>query len=361
VTGKRPGGALGIGEVARLAGVSRSTVSYAITGKRPVSEETRERIFAVMRDAGYKPNAAAQALRRGSTNTLGMVIPPADHSHLTAGQLVLVGAAVEAAADRDFDILMSPGGRDRDASLARLIGTRRIDGLLITEAQVHDTRVKQAQESSVPFVVIGRTVDRPTYDWVDLDWVASVRACVDHLVTVGRKRLILVNRSAPLIEVGYGSAVRSHRAFLEAVHEHGVQGESMPCDDNAHAAAGFVSEMLARVPDVDGIVSINEMSLPGLVPALQQHGRDVPADVSVCAVAMSPLGLNGSIKLTTVENPLAEMAERAVESLVSRVHGSGSTVHVLLAPPLVVRESSVPPASDGRRGRSRRPRPAART
>jgi DNA-binding LacI/PurR family transcriptional regulator len=332
-----------IGEVARLAGVSRSTVSYAITGKRPVSPQTRDRIFAVMRDIGYKPNAAAQALRSGSTNTLGMVIPPADHSHLTAGQLVLVGAAVEAAADRDYDVLMSPGGRDREASLERIIATRRIDGLLITEAQVHDTRVKRAQESGVPFVVIGRTVDRPSYDWVDLDWAASVRACVDHLVEVGRRRLILVNRSAPLVESGYGSAIRSRRAFLEAVQEHGVDGESMPCDDNAHAAVGFVEEMLSRMPSVDGIVSINEMSLPGLVPALQQHGREVPRDVSVCAVAMTPLGLDGPIKLTTVENPLSAMAERAVDSLVSRVQGFDSKVQVLLAPPLVVRESSVPP------------------
>lgn len=331
-----------IGEVARLAGVSRSTVSYAITGKRPVSSQTRDRIFAVMRDIGYKPNAAAQALRSGSTNTLGMVIPPADHSHLTAGQLVLVGAAVEAAADRDYDVLMSPGGRDREAALERIIATRRIDGLLITEAQVHDTRVKRAQESGVPFVVIGRTVDRPSYDWVDLDWVASVRACVDHLVELGRKRLILVNRSAALVESGYGSAVRSRRAFLEALKEHRVRGESMSCDDNAHAAAGFVDAMLARMPDVDGIVSINEMSLPGLVPALQQRGRDVPRDISVCAVAMTPLGLDGPIKLSTVENPLSAMAERAVDSLVSRVHGFDSKVQVLLAPPLVVRESSVP-------------------
>lgn len=338
-----------IGDVARRAGVSRSTVSYAITGKRPVSQATRERIFAIMRDGGYKPNAAAQALRSGSTNTLGMVIPPADHSHLTAGQLVLVGAAVEAAADRDFDVLMSPGGRDGDASLERLIGTRRIDGLLITEAQVHDTRVKRAQDSGIPFVVVGRTVDRPSYDWVDLDWAVSVRACVDHLVGVGRQNLVLVNRSATLLDAGYGSAVRSQRAFLDAVREHGVQGQSLPCDDNAHAAPGFVDDMLERMPDVDGVVSINEMSLPGLLPALASHGRKVPRDVSVCAVAMHPLGLDGPIKLTTVENPLAAMAERAVDSLVARVNGFESTVHVLLAPPLVPRESSVPPAPAARR------------
>src|SRR3954447_7694928 len=100
-----------IGEVARRAGVSRSTVSYAITGKRPVSAKTRARIFAVMRDAGYKPNAAAQALRSGATNTLGMAIPPADHRHLTAGQLVLVGAAVATWPGRVEHVAMAPSRR----------------------------------------------------------------------------------------------------------------------------------------------------------------------------------------------------------------------------------------------------------
>ena len=136
--------------------------------------------------------------------------------------------------------------------------------------------------------------------------------------------------------------MRSQRAFLDAVSQHGVEGVALPCDDNVHAADGFVADALDRLPEVDGIVSINEMSLPGLLPALAARGRAVPQDVSVCAVAMAPLGLDGPITLTTVENPLAAMAERAVESLVARVNGFDSTVHVLLAPPLVVRESSVP-------------------
>src|SRR5207253_1172877 len=110
-----------------LAGVSRSTVSYALSGKRPISAATRERIEQVMRDAGYVPNAAAQALKRGSMQTLGFVMPPADHRHLTGGQLEMLGAAVETAADCDFDVLLSPGGRAGDASFERLIGQRRVD------------------------------------------------------------------------------------------------------------------------------------------------------------------------------------------------------------------------------------------
>jgi len=339
-----------IGDVARLAGVSRSTVSYALSGKRPISAKTRERILQVMRDADYVPNASAQALRSGTTSTLAMVIPPADHNHLTAGQLLLIGAAVEAAADRDYDVLMSPGGRDRLGSVERLVTTRRIDGLLLTEAQVEDQRVKRTQRSGLPFVVIGRTTDRPAYDWVDLDWDTSVRSCVQHLLDVGRRRLVLINRSAALFAAGYGAAVRSDRAFHDELASNGLSGEAFACDDNVYAAAACVREILERVPDVDGVISINEMSLPGLVPALSDAGRRVPDDVSVCAVAAAPLAHDSPVPLTTVDNPLAEMAERAVESLIARINGFKSPVHVLLAPPLTVRASSVPPPG-GRRSR----------
>jgi DNA-binding LacI/PurR family transcriptional regulator len=348
------GGRMDIGDIARLAGVSRSTVSYALSGKRPISAKTRERVFEVMRDAGYVPNASAQALRSGTTNTLAMVIPPADHNHLTTGQLLLIGAAVEAAADRDYDVLMSPGTHDRLGSVERLITARRIDGLLLTEAQVQDPRVKRTQQSGLPFVVIGRTTDRPSYDWVDVDWDGSVRSCVRHLVEVGRRKLVLINRSAALVNAGYGAAVRSDKAFHDELASLGLRGEAVACDDNVYASTACVREILETTPDVDGIISINEMSLPGLVPALTDAGKSVPADVSVCAVAAAPLAEGSPVPLTTVDNPLAEMAERGVESLIARINGLNSAVHVLLAPQLVVRGSSVPTQPAAPRGRKTR-------
>jgi DNA-binding LacI/PurR family transcriptional regulator len=331
-----------IGEIARRAGVSRSTVSYALSGKRPISPETRERIFEIMRDAGYVPNAAAQALRLGSSQTIGMMIPPADHTHLTFGQLLMVGAAVEAAADRDYNVLMSPGGRERLAALDALIATRRIDGLLVTEAQVRDARVQRAQQSGMPFVVLGRTTDRPGYDWVDLDWDYAVSTCVRHLVSVGRRKLALVNRSAELVAATYGSAVRSDKAFRREVALAEIEGVVVACDDNAYAATGCVRQILSEMPDVDGIVTINEMSLPGLVPALLEAGKRVPHDLSLCAVAAAPLA-PGQLPLTTVANPLAEMATSAVDALIARINDPTiDHVHLLLAPALEVRASSLP-------------------
>ncbi len=96
-----------IGEIARRSGVSRSTVSYALSGKRAVSEATRQRIQRVIDEVGYRPNAAARALKEGRTRTIGLVVPPAT-ARMTFMQLDFVGAVMEAAAHVDLDVLLSP-------------------------------------------------------------------------------------------------------------------------------------------------------------------------------------------------------------------------------------------------------------
>lgn len=329
-----------IGDIAQRAGVSRSTVSYALSGKRPISAATRERIEAVMREVGYVPNAAAQALKRGSMRTLGFVMPPADRRHLTGGQLEMLGAAVETAADADYDVLLSPGGTAGDASFERLVAQRRVDGILLTETRVRDARVTRAQKAGVPFVLIGRTTDRPQCDWVDVDHDAMVRECVRHLVGLGRSRLVLVNRSPALVDAGYGPAVRSHRALLEEGARLGVEVLDLPCEDNFNAAGEFVARMLRAFPRVDGVITLNEASLPGLMPALADAGRSVPGDVAVCGIAMEAIATHTTPALSACDNPVGTMARTAVETLIARLGGREDRTQVLLAPPLVARASS---------------------
>jgi DNA-binding LacI/PurR family transcriptional regulator len=102
-----------IGEIARRSGVSRSTVSYVLSGKRPVSEKTRRRIQAVIDELGYRPNATAKALKEGRTRTIALVIPPAGQ-RLTDVQLGFVASVVHAASRADLDVLLSPSGGEHD-------------------------------------------------------------------------------------------------------------------------------------------------------------------------------------------------------------------------------------------------------
>src|SRR5690348_13944134 len=124
------GGSMNIGEVARRSGVSRSTVSYALSGKRAVSEATRRRIQEVIDELGYRPNAAARALKEGRTRTIGLVIPPA-RGRLTFMQLDFVAGIIDAAARADLDVLLSPSGGDHDRPFERITTEHRVAGVLL--------------------------------------------------------------------------------------------------------------------------------------------------------------------------------------------------------------------------------------
>src|SRR3954447_19126379 len=171
---------MNIGEIARRAGVSRSTVSYALTGKRPVSEETKRRIQAVVDELDYRPNASARALKEGRTRMLGLVIPPAQR-RLTDMQLGFVASVVEAAARVDLDVLLSPSGGDHDRSFERIVSGRRVDGVILMEIRLEDDRVTRLQQSGLPFVTIGRTADPHGMGWVDVDYESLIGRCVNHL------------------------------------------------------------------------------------------------------------------------------------------------------------------------------------
>src|SRR6185437_13737912 len=148
------GGSMNIGEIARRSGVARSTVSYALSGKRTVSEATRQRIQAVIDELDYRPNASARALKEGRTRTLGLVIPPASQ-RLTDMQLGFVASVGEAAARHDLDVLLSPSGGDHDRSFERIVTGRRVDGVVLMEIRMEDARVARLQQTGIPFVTIG--------------------------------------------------------------------------------------------------------------------------------------------------------------------------------------------------------------
>src|SRR5919197_1247706 len=180
---------MNIGEIARRAGVSPSTVSYTLSGKRAVSEATRRRIQDVIDELNYRPNASARALKEGRTRTVGLVIPPAQR-RLTDMQLGFVGSVVEAAAKLDLDVLLSPSGGDHDRSFERMVTGRRVDGVLLMEILLEDPRVARLEQSALPFVTIGHVEHPGASWWVDVDYAALVRRCVHHLADLGHQQVV---------------------------------------------------------------------------------------------------------------------------------------------------------------------------
>jgi DNA-binding LacI/PurR family transcriptional regulator len=333
-----------IGEIARRARVSRSTVSYAISGKRPVSEGTRLRIQQVIDEMGYQPNASARALARGETRTLGLVFPPAS-THYTDMQLDFIGGLVDAAAVRDYDVLMSPGGAE-DRAFHRLIGERRVDGAVLMEIRLQDARVDRMRATGFPFVTIGRTAQPDGTSWVDLDHGRLVQHCVRHLAQLGHRRLALVNRSEELIRAGYESARRGQDGFEEALAEHGLAGRSYQCGDDAAAGESCVARILSDDPGVTGIVTLNEAALGGLYRGLGAAGREIPRDMSVTGIVGSRWAEAVTPELTAADVPSREMGRIAIDLLLERIGDPGAPLrHQLLTPPISLRASTGPASS----------------
>jgi DNA-binding LacI/PurR family transcriptional regulator len=331
-----------IGEIARRAGVSRSTVSYALTGNRPVSQATRERIAQVIDELDYRPSATARALAEGRTRTLALVVPPV-RRRMSDMQLTFVASVVEAAAARDLDVLLSPSGGDHDRSFERVVSSRRADGVILMEIGLEDARVTRLQGSTTPFVTIGRIADPVGTTWVDVDYEGLVGRCVQHLADLGHRSLALVNRPAELLAAGYGPAHRAQAGFRSAVDRRGLAGETLACDDDRSAAEQAVLGLLTARPDITALVTINEAALAGIEHALERLGRVVPRDFSVAAVAAGHWAEAFRPSLTTADVPAVQMGAEAVALLCDRIADPARPhQHVLAAPAISLRDSTGP-------------------
>lgn len=333
---------MNIGEIASRAGVSRSTVSYALSGKRPVSEATRRRIQDVIEELDYRPNAAARALKEGRTRTLGLVIPPAG-TRLTHMQLDFVASVVEAAARADLDVLLSPSGGDHDRSFERLVSGSRVDGVILMEIRLEDSRVDRLQRTKLPFVGIGHTARADGMCWIDVDYATLISRAVHHLADLGHRHIALVNRSAELVAAGYGPGYRAREGFAAAVTERGLSGVDYLCGDDATAGQQCAEGILAAHPEVTAIATVNEAALPGIQRALADAGHSIPRDFSVVGVAASQWAEEFRPPLTAADVPAREMGAQAVDLLIERIATPDTPPrHILLTPPISLRGSTAP-------------------
>lgn len=348
IAGQRPR-RLNMGEVARRAGVARSTVSYALSGKRAISSAVRQRILQVVDDLQYLPNANAQALAAGRSRTVGLVIPPASH-HLVESQLSFVAELSELAGSRELDLLLSPCSGAQDRPFARMLSGQRVDGVLLMEVRMQDDRVQALRRSGIPYVLIGRPADPAGLFWVDFDYGNLVERCLDHLADLGHQQVALINRSAQMLASGYGPAQRSLAGFLAAARRRGLSGRPFCCSEDAHAGEAIMNEILAAQPRITAAVVVNENALSGVARALDRASIQVPRDFSVTGVLGERWADGFHPQMSAVVVAHAELARTGFQMLMDRIANPDSPArHVLLSPTITLRGSTgrPPAAGDG--------------
>lgn len=335
-------------DVARLAGVSQSTVSYALSGKRPISAATRQRIAAAIAQLTFYPNAGARALAGQRTFVIA-VIAPLTSTSTRSGLLPFLRAITTDLRDHDYDVLLVTADEGVEG-LRRVVGRRIVDAVIVMEVEAHDARLAAAHDLDVPVVFIGLPREQVHLPCVDFDFTAAGQLAVAALADFGCRAVTVLGYSA-----------RSLRRELSYVHrlEQGARAEAtrrslrleliQPFEAGFWHARAAVADALAANVDTGppcaraGILVAHSEAVADVVRALRHQGLQPGRDVPFVALCDGPEAVVDGVAVPHIPLEPGEVSRRAVARTLNMIVDSVSgTVGPELVPPRLI---SGPPAS----------------
>jgi DNA-binding LacI/PurR family transcriptional regulator len=323
-----------IAEVAKRAGVSPATVSYVLSGNRTISHNTQARVRRAIQDLSYTPHAGARSLRAGKTDVVAVVVPFYDWSSQTV-LMPFVYGIVDQARQQGWKVMLvtSDGGAD----VASLVRSRMVDGVILMEVRGSDERLEAVERLQVPAVALGMPLGPVSIPFVDLDFEAAARSCVERLVTSGHRNIALLASPPGTFEKKLGYARRFWQAVAAATDEAGLAFHGLPVEPTMEGTQRALEGLLAEEPSLTGLIVQTEAVADLLLRIIQHGGKSVPEDFSLVGVAWRESVRHLVPALTYVDFPSVEIGRRAIDLLAQGGPGS-------LLPPVLVEGATVAPA-----------------
>jgi DNA-binding LacI/PurR family transcriptional regulator len=331
-----------ITDVARRAGVSPSTVSYALSGKRPISDATRRRVQAAVRELGYRPHTRGRAPAGRGAKVLALAAPMRPGVHVPVVTQFAV-SVVTAARAHDHDVLLLTHGEGEEG-IGRVADAGLADAVLVMDVQLQDPRLPLLRSLSLPSVLIGVPAEPDGLTCVDLDFRAAGELCVEHLARLGHRVVALVGSPPEVYVRRTAFARRLVEGFTSAADRHRLASTVRPCGSGREAARATAERLLREQPALTGVVVHNEPLLDPLIDAFERLGVRIPGDLSLTAVCPAPVAASARVPVTSVTVPAAELGTRAVHLLLRKLSGAPVPQATLLPPRLTERASTAPRA-----------------
>jgi DNA-binding LacI/PurR family transcriptional regulator len=332
-----------IADVAREAGVSTASVSFALNGQRGVSESTRRRVIAIAKEIGWSPNAAARALSGAVSNTVGMALRrPARTLGVEPFFMELISGVEAELSARSYALTLQVV-TDQAAELAvyrRWWGERRVDGVLVCDVRINDPRIAVLEELALPTVVLGAPTASQTQVNVWSDDAAAIVEAVEYLAALGHRRIGRVGGLPELLH----TAIRTD-AFAAACRQTGVEAAiTISSDYTGEDGARATRRLLSSGERPTAIIYDNDiMAIAGLGVA-HEMGLSVPRDVSLVAWDDSPLCQLVHPALTALSRDIPGYGALAARQLLSVIAGEPVESVQDEASHLVARGSTAAPA-----------------
>ncbi len=323
-------------DVARIAGVSRATVSRVVNGGTLVAAKTTEAVREAITQLDYHPNRAARALVTRRTGVIAVLVAETDERVFADPYFPQVyHGALQAFSGSDVQVVLAmsePG--DSVSRLVRYLESGHVDGALI--ASHHGPALGEALVKSWQPVVFLGDPEVPGLCFVELDNQEAAITATRHLIERGARHIGTV--TGPL---DMSSARGRLEGFQVAMAEAGLDG-SLYVEGGYNSQSGqVVEQLLARAPDLDGVFVANDLMAVTAMGVLQRLGRRVPEDVKIVGFDDASIGRQCTPQLTTMTNPAAEHARIAAEMLMEILAGGGpENRNIMTSSQLVVRGST---------------------
>jgi LacI family transcriptional regulator len=330
-------------DVAARAGVSRTTVSFVLNYRTDIqiSDETRQRVFRAASELGYHPHAPARQLAGGRSHILALVLRQS--AEQVAGDATLaetlrgLASAARAAGSRVMVEPLAPEG-----TYDRLLRSQHADGLIVSGPRLDDPSLGELVQDGFPIVLQGSMpgLDVPS---VDVDNVAGARDAVDHLLSLGHRRIACVTNA----RLTYTSARERLEGYREAITAAGIAYDEALVEEGAFDAASgerATAALLRRTTFSAMFVASDVLTL-GAFGALREAHRRVPDDVAIVGFDDIPLAAYFDPPLTTIRLPAFELGQAAGRALLDRIADRAVPQRTLLPTELIVRGSTAPPST----------------
>ncbi|WP_298818831.1 LacI family DNA-binding transcriptional regulator [Chloroflexus sp.] len=330
-------------DIARRAGVSRSTASRVLNNHPHVNPAVRERVWQAIRDTNYQPNHPARSLASRRSQVIGIVIPqPINALFADPYFPLLIEGIAQICNERQFSIMLELATTTTtDGNPYRLIGQRGfLDGAIVASAVEDEFLLQWLTRETIPVVVVGRITSHTSIPYVDVDNRYGAQKMIEHLLEQGYRRIATITGPMNIVAgrdrfAGYCDALTA--AGLPVVHELVIEG-------NFSEQSGYnaMRTLLQCDPLPDAVFAASDMMALGALKAARAAGLDVPTDLALTGFDDIPLAAAMTPPLTTVRQPIGELGQSAARLLLDWISSAATqpaVQQVVLPTELIVRDS----------------------
>jgi LacI family transcriptional regulator len=327
-------------DIAKEAGVSRSTVSRVMNNFPNISDGVRERVLEVIKETGYRPNAAARTLASQRSRTIGLVLPHSVSLLFTDPYYPHLLKGISQACnlhDHALSFFLASSKEDEKKIFGRVSNKGLLDGVLIQSGHHGNQQIiGQLIDVEMPQVVIGRPFRSDNVSFVDVDNVGGAYNAVSYLIRLGYERIATI--TGPLQST---VGLDRKEGYIKALSERGIKiNQDLIMEGDFTEMGGYYAMQTLLNSQPDAVFAASDIMSIGAIRAIQESGLNVPSDIGVVGFDDFPITTFANTQLTTVHQPAIQLGFKAVELLIDLIeNGIHPPRHIILSPKLMIRES----------------------